>query len=440
VREWGGSPEADVWWGGGLDAFVIAEEEGLLEPFYNTSDPDWVAINNSIQATLFGLPLKDLDSNYGKYNWWGSALSGFGIMYNKEYLEAHNLPVPKDWADLANPIYKGHLTMTPPSKSGSNHMIVEIILQTYGWEEGWEIITKIMANVREYQEHSYLVPPVVGSGEYGIAPVIDFYAFGQIAALGPDVIGFFYPPLGDNNGSHTIINPDSIALLKNAPHPKLAYEFMKFVLSYDGQKLLFEDPINRLPVREDVYAEAPTGYFNPFEASLTLMEYNSTMGSNRWEIVNNLFDALLVNRHSELVTAWGAIISANNTLNDAERAGYDVSSGREKLAQALSELTKVPVTESWVEAHYEEFNENETYREVLLSEWDSFAVSKYKNASDLAWDASTTVTSFLIEHLRGVATQNLYVGLGGGVVLGFIIGAAIVWAYYRRKWQAAAAG
>ena len=436
VREWAGSPEADVWWGGGLDAFMIAESEDLLASFYNSSDPEWVAINDSIPAELFGLPLKDLSDEHGKYTWWGSALSGFGIMYNKLYLQQHGLPEPKDWIDLANPVYKGHITLTPPSKSGSNHMIVEIILQAYGWEEGWSIITKIAANVREYQEKSYHVPGLVGEGEYGIAPVIDFYAFGQIADKGPDVIGFIYPPGG--NGSHTVINPDSIAILKNAPHPDLAYEFMNLVLSYDGQKLLFQSPINRLPVRPDVYAEAPEGYFNPFEANLTLMSYDSDLGSNRWEIVNNLFDVLLVNRHSELVSAWSGILSANATLNDAARAGYDVSTGREKLKEALSYLTAMPVDEAWVSENYEEFNENETFREIVIAEWDAFAVSKYKNASDLAWEASTTIASYVIEHLKNVAQQNLWLGLGGGFVLGLIIGAVVVGLYYRRKWQVAA--
>jgi len=434
VREWAGSPEADVWWGGGLDAFMIAESENLLAPFYNASDSEWVAINNSIPATLFGLPLKDLDDTYGKYNWWGSALSGFGIMYNKIYLQEHNLPIPDDWDDLANPVYKGHLTMTPPSKSGSNHMIVEIILQSYGWEKGWEILTKISANVREWQEHSYLVPAVVGEGEYGLAPVIDFYAFGQIASKGSDVIGFFYPPAG--NGSHTVINPDSVAILKNAPHPKMAYEFVKFVLSYDGQKLLFEDPINRLPIREDVYDEAPEGYFNPFNASLSLMTYDSDLGSNRWEIVNNLFDAMLVNRHGELVTAWSSIISANKTLNDAAAAGYDVSTGRAKLDEAIDYLVSVPVDETWVENNYEEFNENETFRELVIANWDSFAIDKYRNASTFAWEASTTVTSYVIEHLRSQAQNNLYLGLGGGLIIGLIIGIIGTAMYYRKKWAA----
>ena len=436
VREWAGAPEADVWWGGGLDAFMIAESEDLLAPFYNASDPEWVSINESIPAELFGLPLKDLSAEHGKYTWWGSALSGFGIMYNKLYLQQHGLPEPKDWIDLANPIYKGHITMVPPSKSGSNHMIVEIILQAYGWEKGWEIITKLAANVREYQEKSHHVPGLVGEGEYGIAPVIDFYAFGQIAEKGPDVVGFIYPPAGE--GSHTVINPDSIAILKNAPHPQLAYEFVKFVLSYDGQKLLFESPINRLPVRPDVYAEAPEGYFNPFEADLTLMTYDSDKGSNRWEIVNNLFDVLLVNRHAELVSAWSGIISANTTLNDAARAGYDVSAGREKLDRALDYLTEVPIDESWVDENYEKFNENATFREIVIAEWDTFAIEKYKNASDLAWEASTMVASYVMEHLKKLAQQNLMYGLAGGFIIGLIIGVVSVGFYYRRKWKVAA--
>jgi len=313
-------------------------------------------------------------------------------------------------------------------------MIVEIILQTYGWEEGWRLLTLIAANVREYQEKSYHVPGLVGEGEYGLAPVIDFYGFGQIASKGPDVVGFIYPPAG--NGSHTIINPDSIAILKNAKHPKLAYEFVKFVLSYDGQKLLFESPINRLPVRPDVYEEAPAGYFNPFEVELTLMTYDSDKAANRWDIVNDLFDVLLVNRHSELVAAWSGIISANKTINDAAKMGYDISAAREKLDRAIDELTKVPITEEWVEAHYEDY-ENATFKEEALSEWDAFAVSKYKNASDLAWEASTAVASYVIEHLRSVANQNLWIGFGGGFILGLIIGVGVVALYYRRKWKVA---
>ncbi|RLE67993.1 MAG: hypothetical protein DRJ34_03885 [Thermoprotei archaeon] len=276
----------------------------------------------------------------------------------------------------------------------------------------------------------------MGEGEYGIAPVIDFYAFGQIATKGPDVIGFIYPPAG--NGSHTVINPDSIAILKGAPHPKLAYEFTKFVLSYNGQKLLFEDPINRLPVREDVYAEAPEGYFNPFEANLTLMTYDSDLGTQRWEIVNNLYDALLVNRHAELKGAWSDIISANKTLYDAKAAGYDISKGLEKLDEALYELTKVPIDEDWAETYADEFVENDTFREEMLAQWDSFAIDKYRNASDLAWEASTTVTSFIIEHLSNVAQQNLWLGLSGGLIIGLIIGVVSVGLYYRRKWAMAA--
>lgn len=435
VREAGGDPAKvtwDVWWGGGLDAFKIAESENLLEPFYLPNDSDWLNINASIPPTLFGLPLKDLTAEYGKYTWWGSALSGFGIMYNIPYLDANNLPVPKDWTDLTNPVYSGHIVACPPSKSGSNHMIVEIILQYYGWEEGWAILTKTGGNIGEYTEKSHHVPPLIGRGEYGIAPVIDFYGLAQVSALGPNVVGFFYPP-ADEEVKHTVINPDSAAILKGAPHPETAKWFMKFVLGYDGQKMLFKDPINRLAIREDVYAVAPAGYFNPFETTMQLMTYNDTLSTLRWDVVNSLYDTQLVGRRTELSSAWSAFVGANSTIAEAEAAGYDVAEAKSLLADAESALTSMPITEAWSKEFGKRFHDDAAFRGEQISAWDTFAISKYSNATQFSREASEKSITFVIQTLRDEAARNLYYGLSGGAVTGIIVGAVITYAYYRRK-------
>lgn len=428
IREAAGDPARvkwDVWWGGGLDAFKLAKEEGLLAPFHLPGDSEWEDINANVPDSFAGLPLKDTDD----FMWWGAALSGFGIVYNEEYLETYGLPTPNDWTDLADPVYMGHIIACPPSKSGSNLMIIQILLQYYGWEEGWAVVTEMGANIAEYTEKSHHVGPYIGRGEYGIAPIIDQYGFGQAAVYPEDVV-FFYPP-ADSAEKGTVINPDSVALVKGKGDANpVALEFMKWCLGEDGQKMLFKDPINRLSVRPDVYAEAPTGYFNPFETEMTLLSYNDTLGTLRLDIVTDLFDMLLVAPKDDLVSAWTAYTTAEDFITKQRAAGYDVPNAEAKLAQAYTAFKSLPITGPEVEAISATYPDE---REEYKAQWLDSAVGRYASASTLSREALETArseTASLIESLRAeleavqaTVTNNLYYGLAGGLVVGIIIGA-----------------
>lgn len=405
VREAGGDPAKvkwDVWWGGGLDAFKAAKEKGLLAPFYLPNDPEWKAINANIPAKFGGLPLKDLTD----YTWWGSALSGFGIMYNKAYLKTYNLPVPRDWINLTNSIYKGHIIWCPPSKSGSNHMIAEIILQYYGWNDGWTILKKFGRNVAEFVASSSHVPPYVGRGEYGIAPVIDFYGFGQ-AKVNPDVV-FFYPPT-DVAAKSTVINPDSVAILKGkGDNNPVAVEFMKFVLGADGQKMLFKDAILRMPVRTDVYEAAPQGYFNPFKTELTLMSYNETLGSIRYDILNDLFDLLVIAAKDDLEKAYTAYSSAADYISMQKAAGANTKDAEAKLAEAYAAFAAMPISEAEANSIAPTYS---TKREAYKADWLTKIKSNYAKVVELSANAASLANPVLTlrsEVNAALATVNNY--------------------------------
>lgn len=437
IREAGGEPAKvkwDVWWGGGLDAFKLAKEEELLAPFYLPGDSEWEDINANVPDSFGGLPLKDTDD----FTWWGAALSGFGIVYNGEYLETYGLSAPNDWTDLANPVYKGHIIACPPSKSGSNLMIVQILLQYYGWVEGWAVITEMGANIAEYTEKSHHVAPFIGRGEYGIAPIIDFYGFGQ-ASVYPEAVVFFYPP-ADSPEKDTVINPDSVAILKGKGDTNpLALEFMKWCLGKDGQKMLFKDPINRLSVRPDVYAEAPPGYFNPFETELTLFSYNDTLGTLRFDIVKDLFDMLLIAPMDDLAGAWTAYTATEDFITKQTAAGYSVPNAEAKLAEAYAAFTSLPITGPEAETISSTYPDQ---REEYKAAWLDSAVERYsdglalsKEALDIARTETTSLIESLkadIEALEAMATSNLYYGLAGGAIAGIIIGALLAYLLTRK--------
>ena len=141
-----------------------------------------------IPAKVGNFPIHDPD---GKY--FGFAISGYGLMWNKNYLKAHKLPAPKEWTDLTHSRYYNHLIISAPSRSGTTHLTIETILQAYGWDKGWALLLNAGGNMGSITERSFGVPEAVISGQYGIGVVIDFFGLSAIASGQP--VEFAYPSL-----------------------------------------------------------------------------------------------------------------------------------------------------------------------------------------------------------------------------------------------------
>ena len=246
LRETKAKPEADIFWVSAPDAFQTLDTDGLLEKYAPPNE-----IIAKIPAKIGNFPIHDPD---GKY--FGFAISGYGMMWNKNYLKAHKLPAPKEWTDLADPRYQNHLVISAPSRSGTTHLTVETILQAYGWEKGWALLLNAGGNMGSITERSFGVPEAVISGQYGIGVVIDFFGLSAIASGQP--VEFIYPSL-------TAVVPASVGIVKGGPNPQEARAFVNYLLSEAGQLVLFAPEIARLPVIPDLYARAPKDYPDPFK-------------------------------------------------------------------------------------------------------------------------------------------------------------------------------
>ena len=105
-------------------------------------------------------------------------------------------------------------------------------------------------------------------------PWIDFFGLSARASGFP--IEFVYP-------SVTSIVPANIGLIANAKNPELAKKFIAFALSADGQQLLFDPKISRLPVLPAMYDKAPAGYPNPFGGKITAkVKFDSGLSQSRY--------------------------------------------------------------------------------------------------------------------------------------------------------------
>jgi ABC-type Fe3+ transport system substrate-binding protein len=370
LRETKARPDADIFWVSAPDAFQTLKSEGLLEKYAPPKE-----IMTKIPAKIGNFPVHDPDGTY-----FGFAISGYGLMWNKNYLQALKLPTPKEWTDLTNAKYLGHLVISAPSRSGTTHLTIETILQAYGWEKGWALLINAGGNMGAITERSFGVPEAVISGQYGIGVVIDFFGLSGIASGQP--VDFVYPSL-------TAVVPASVGVVKGAPNIENAKTFVNYLLSEPGQMLLFSSDIARLPVMPDLYAKGPANYPNPFKTKMGGVDFNDQLSSGRRDIVNSLYDHIITFRHNELKAAWASIYRSEEAT--VKGKGANVAQARSLLADAKRLASQVPIDER--KASDKEivtaFKGKSGLKAQMETEWENLARANYAKARELAEKAAS---------------------------------------------------
>ena len=302
VREQTAGSRPEVFWASAPDAFEVLSAQKLLQKIDSG--------NPNIPAKVGNYPINDPEGMYK-----GQALAGYGIMWNTRYTKANKLPDPKEWADLMAPVYFGHVAISSPSRSGTTHLTLETILQGEGWEKGWNQMLRIAGNCAAVTERSFGVPDGVSSGQFGVGLVVDF--FGLAAKNSGFPVEFVYP-------SVTAIVPANIALVAGAKNAEAGKRFIQFTLSDEGQLLLLDKKISRLPVLPSMYAKAPAGYPNPFSGTIKAkVNFDSDLSESRYYVVSSMFDQIVTFRHKELVAATKAIHDAEKRLGGKASAQLD---------------------------------------------------------------------------------------------------------------------
>ncbi len=374
LQETKAKPAADIFWVSAPDAFQALKNDGILEKYSPPKE-----ITAKVPTKIGAFPISDPDGTY-----FGFAVSGYGLMWNKPYMQAHKLPEPKEWTDMADPRYHGHLVISAPSRSGTTHLTIEVILQAYGWEKGWALLLNSGGNMGSITERSFGVPEAVNSGQYGIGVVIDFFGLSAIASGFP--VDFVYP-------SQTSVVPASVGIVKGGPNPENARAFVNFLLGDEGQTLLFSKEIGRLPVIPELYAKAPAGYPNPFKMKLGGVDFNNKLSSGRRNVVNSLFDHVITFRHAELRAAWAAIYRAEEAI--AKASGKDVTQAKAMVAEARKLATTVPVdakkaSDKEANAAFKDKAMADA-KSRLETEWDTFAKANYAKAREAAEKAAAAI-------------------------------------------------
>lgn len=220
-----GKPLGDVWFGGGVDSFIAAQNDGLLEAYVSPEA-------KNIPATY-----KDAEGY-----WTGVSLVTVNFIVNEQRCQELGIPVPQTWQDLLQPQLKGEILMSNPSVSGTAYTIIAGMLQSMGEEPGWAFLDQLDAQIPFYAKRGGEPPQKAALGEVAVGLSPDTAEKQQ--AEGYPVVSVF-PKDG------TPWWPAPVAVLKGSENTEGAKVFVDWCLSEKGQKVL-RDNCARVPAREGI--------------------------------------------------------------------------------------------------------------------------------------------------------------------------------------------
>ncbi|MBY0311608.1 MAG: extracellular solute-binding protein [Phycisphaerales bacterium] len=237
-----GSAPFDLFFGGG------SFEHGKMKEVRSATGPGGKAISYRLGRPA-GFSQAQLDEWFGENRigaqtlydpdryWIGTALSGFGIVFNKDVLARLGLPEPRSFADLCDARYRNMLALADGRQSGSVTTTYESIMNKEGWG-GWRTLRELCANARYFASAATRPPIDVSQGEAAAGLAIDFYGRGQAQAVlspGQDPatgrVGYVDP------AGAVYIDADPASILNGAQSPELAERFIVFCLTEQGQSL-----------------------------------------------------------------------------------------------------------------------------------------------------------------------------------------------------------
>lgn len=369
--------EVDVAWGGGPTLF-----DSLLKYWAPPTSKMALDIIAEIPDRIGGAPVKRFGSN-GSLLWVASAISSFGYTVNKRGLSSWGLDKPLSWRDLASPSLAAlpypQLGIADPLRSTSHTRIYEIILQAYGWDEGWRVLSLMAANSKIYDSSDAVREGVI-TGDLAIGITIDFYGY-QAMKVNPDTE--YIIPEGES-----IINGDPIALVASSRNREAAEAFIAWVLSPEGQRLWLDPSINRMPVNARVF-ETPEGKAREdlrrlYEQTLKTrgIMFDDDRALKTEMAMQQYFRAVLIDQNLELKRAWREV--AKLRTSDPER--YEELKGR--LTEVLS--FKDPTTgkvERFTEEYAASINSrlvDPSFSDSMMRAWREAARERFTEIYSLA--------------------------------------------------------
>lgn len=207
------SPKASVWYGGPADTFIAAKQEGLLEA-YKSKNAEKIADN-----------FKDKDG------YWTGIYQGYlGFVLDGRFFDERKLPVPKTWADLLKPEFKGQIMVANPGSAGTAYTVLSTLVQSKGEKEALDYMAKLHKQIKQYTKAGEAPARSAALGEAAIG--ITFIHNGiRLIKEGYTNVKLSVPEDG------TGYEVGAVGIIKGAPELEAAKIFVDWCLTKKAQEL-----------------------------------------------------------------------------------------------------------------------------------------------------------------------------------------------------------
>lgn len=235
------NPQADVFWSSEVFMTIKLAEQGILEPHQSHVTADW--------------PKRYKD----KQNlWYGFACRARVIVYAPDRISVGDLP--QTWMALTHDRFKDRIVMADPrfGTTGGHLGAMKAYWNRFMGPAYYLAFVEGLAanNVRMLPSGNAGVVKAVASGEadLGMTDTDDVWA-AQKQGLNVKLI---YPQhasgYGDD-GSGTLLIPNTVARIKGGPNSVEAAMLIDFLLSEEIERMLADSTSHNIPVRKKIAAE-----------------------------------------------------------------------------------------------------------------------------------------------------------------------------------------
>jgi iron(III) transport system substrate-binding protein len=227
------NPQADVWFGAPREMFHSAAEDDLLEPF----EPSWAAATR--------------EHSDGENRYQAVYLTPEVIAFNSEVVDRAS--APRDWDDVLDPRWRGHVLIRDPLASGTMRTIfgmfvLRSIRETGSPDAGFDWLRRLDGQTKEYVLNPTLLYQKLARQE-GLVTLWDMPDIEMLRARTGYPIDYVFPSSG------TPVVVDAIALVRGGRNPEAARAFIEMVGDTDGVLYAAREHF-RIPARNDVPADS----------------------------------------------------------------------------------------------------------------------------------------------------------------------------------------
>ncbi len=231
-------PRCDLFWNNEILNTIRLQQKGLLQPFRPTSSEE------------IPPPYKDPNGL-----WYGFAARARILLVNNQLVSEADRP--RSISALIANKWKGKAGMAKPL-FGTTATHAACLFVVWGDEHAKEFFRKLKANEVQILSGNKQVAQAVGSGQlaFGLTDTDD--AIVEIEAGSPVTIVY---PDRERDELGTLFIPNTLSMIKGAPHPEAAGKLAGAILSAEVESRLAEGPSAQIPListtKEPARVETP---------------------------------------------------------------------------------------------------------------------------------------------------------------------------------------